>query len=168
MLMRGTWVMEQMEGRPQPHRDIAIAGAGTTPEQQWGHEQGWKSSSDSITPSVLGRVCQKGVSCQEQRCDLWPRSLCFLFHLPHLLFLPYLHIETKPSPQLVPSYCQGGSVSVTLGSAEVQWGGAGSRLEMPVCLPNCHPRCFRMRMSAEITLRLGITRRSYSLTSTAD
>lgn len=25
-----------------------------------------------------------------------------LFHLPHLLFLPYLDIETKPSPQLVP------------------------------------------------------------------
>lgn len=38
---------------------------------------------------------------------------------------------------------------------------------MPACLPNCHPRCFQMRMSAEITLRLGITRWSYSLTSTA-
>lgn len=60
------------------------------------------------------------------------------------------------------------SQSVTLGSAEVQWGEAGTRLEMPVWLPSCHPRCFQMRMSAEITLRLGTTRQSFSLTSIAD
>lgn len=133
--------------------------------------QGWRSSSDSIIPSVLGRVCQKVVSCHT--LEMWPLAMFCVspFPLPHLVYLLYLDTQTKANTHSVctlPTAEGFLSHLVTSGSAEVQWGGAGTRLEMPVCLPNCHPRCFQMRMSAEITLRLGITRQNYSLTSIAD
>lgn len=101
MLMRGTWTTEQIEARAQPNRGVTVRAAGTTPEQQRGHMQGWKSSSDSSIPSVLGRACQKVVS--RHGPEMWPLATLSLspFPLPHLVYLLYLDTETKTSPPSV-------------------------------------------------------------------